>query len=263
MDTRFWGPSGWRLLHLISFSDSTNKHAFFVHLPYVLPCKFCRASLADYYLVDPVPNDDNNFAKWLYRIHNRVNGKLREQKLLHVGDPSWEDVRKQYTNLLNAPCSIRNMIGWDFLFSIAYTTPCPAVTSSPMPGAPPITSLTSPELRNRWGVMTRSERLPYIHSWWKALPRVLPFKLWRDTWLKVIPTVPNPAKGRNTVTTWLYKAEQAMCKSLHEASVHDSFTGLCTKLNTFSSECGKNRKRAVTCRAKRKHILKTLKQRRN
>ena len=65
MDTRFWGPSGWRLLHLITFatSDIDNDHLqlFFRNLPYVLPCKFCRASLTDYYAVDPIPSNKVEF----------------------------------------------------------------------------------------------------------------------------------------------------------------------------------------------------------
>jgi hypothetical protein len=43
MDTRFWGPSGWRLLHLITYTYDpiTQRHAmrkFLEALPYILPC---------------------------------------------------------------------------------------------------------------------------------------------------------------------------------------------------------------------------------
>ena len=262
MDTRFWGPSGWRLLHLISFRKHPHaKHTqtFFQHLPYVLPCKFCRASLAEYYTDDPVPSE--GFAEWLYRIHNRVNGKLRGQNLLHTEDPSWEEVRTRYETILRTPCSTREMIGWDFLFSIAYTTPCSAVATSPMPNAPPMSQLTTPELRNRWGVMSRKERLPYLHTFWKTLPNVLPIQQWQDTWKQVVSPPPNPEKGRRSVTEWLYKAERSMCRALQEASKHSSFTGLCSELNTFSSGCGKDRRRIVTCRAKRSKLRATLKHR--
>ena len=226
---------------------------FFKNLPYVLPCKFCRASLADYYFVDPVPT--SGYAEWLYRIHNRVNGKLRDQKLMDTPNPSWKDIRARYTQLLRKPCSVHAMIGWDFLFSIAYTTPCSVVTTSPMPNAPPKESLPTPELRNRWGVMTRAERLPYIHAWWKSLPHVLPYKLWRNTWVDVVPSMPNPEKGRKAITAWLYTAERNMCTALQEQTKHTSYSGLCSELKIFASGCGKSRGRSVTCRSKARRMF--------
>ena len=58
MDTKFWGPSGWKLLHLITFtyepSQSKAVGKFFELLPFVLPCKFCRASLTEYMDDDPI-----------------------------------------------------------------------------------------------------------------------------------------------------------------------------------------------------------------
>ena len=53
MDTRFWGPDGWKLLHSITENyptvpDKKNKdlyRKFFLSLPYVLPCVYCRKSL--------------------------------------------------------------------------------------------------------------------------------------------------------------------------------------------------------------------------
>jgi hypothetical protein len=268
MDTRFWGPSGWRLLHLISFAATSGElpkkelQIFFEHLPYVLPCKFCRASLTDYYAMDPIPHDVRDYSQWLYRIHNRVNGKLREQKLLETRDPHWKTIQKMYKEQLQAPCTKRRMVGWDFLFSVAYTTPCPAVQSSPMPGAPPSSALTSPALRNRWSVMTREERLPYIRTWWSVLPAILPYKEWRQAWANHVPVVPSLEAGRRAITSWLYKAEQSMCAALQADVPHDSFTGLCSELNTFSSGCGARNKRVKTCRAQKSHARKTLKRRR-
>jgi hypothetical protein len=269
MDTRFWGPSGWRLLHLISFAAAQDDglperelHTFFKHLPFVLPCKFCRASLTDYYAMDPIPKERREFPQWLFRIHNRVNGKLRDQNLLETQDPKWLEIKKRYTDQLKASCTKRRMVGWDFLFSVAYTTPCPAVKSSPIAGAPPKEALTTPELRNRWSVITREERLPYIRTWWDVLPAVLPFKEWRDAWTKHVPKTPSLETGRRAITAWLYKAEQSLCSALAADMPHDSFTGLCSELNTFSSGCGARNKRVKTCRAQKSHARKTLKQRR-
>jgi len=268
MDTRFWGPSGWRLLHMISFAAPTlsqkEVHTFFQLLPYVLPCKFCRASLTDYYTADPIPTKGDDYPAWLFRIHNRVNGKLRDQKLLETKDPRWPEVKHQYETTLNTPCSKQRMVGWDFLYSTAYTTPCPSVASSPMPGAPPLSALTSPELRNRWGLMAREERLPLCRAWWGLLPKVLPMPEWRQAWKKVVPDLPSLEKGRRAVTGWLYAAERAVCQALREQIPHDSFTGLCTELNTFSSGCGKKTSTKIkTCRSKKSIARDTLKKKRS
>ena len=268
MDTRFWGPSGWRLLHLISFAAPTlKKHhvqEFFELLPYVLPCKYCRASLTDYYTADPIPSKADEFAPWLFRIHNRVNGKLRDQKLLETKDPRWPEVKRQYDTMLKTPCSKQRMIGWDFLYSTAYTTPCPSVTSAPMPGAPPLSALTTPVLRNRWNVLSRDERLPFCRRWWALLPTVLPFAEWRHAWRTVVPDLPSLEKGRRAITAWLYAAERAVCQALKEQVPHESFTGLCTELNTFSSGCGKQTSAKIkTCRSKQTKQKQTLKQKRS
>jgi hypothetical protein len=266
MDTRFWGPSGWRLLHLIAFAapslKQTDLRTFFETLPYVLPCKYCRASLSDYIAVDPIPSRREEYGEWLYRIHNRVNAKLREQKLLETQDPSWTEVKNNYTAWLAAPCTSRRMVGWDFLFSVAYTTPCPSVASSPMNGAPPHSSLKTPELRNRWSVSSREERLKYMAMWWNALPKVLPFQEWRDAWHHAVPPRPSLYKGRRPITIWLYKVEKIMCKALKEDTPHNSFQGLCSELSTFASGCGKRNLKANTCRATKTHARKTLKTRR-
>jgi hypothetical protein len=266
MDTRFWGPSGWRLLHLVAHAAPSLPHKavheFFSLLPYILPCKFCRTSLTDYLAADPVPTKTKDYAFWLYRIHNRVNGKLRDQKLLEDSDPKWTDIEKRYNDWLAAPCVKRRMVGWDFLFSVAYTTPCPAVQTAPLAGAPPLAALNTPELRNRWAVISREERLPYMARWWRTLPQVLPFSEWRSAWQNVVPATPSMQRGRKAITAWLYTAEKSMCATLKEDVPHDSFTGLCMELSTFSSGCGKRSRRAKTCRSKKSHARSSLKVRR-
>jgi hypothetical protein len=269
MDTRFWGPSGWRLFHLITFAapnlPQTQLYTFFKNLPFVLPCKFCRASLTDYIAADPIPQKSTEYAYWLYRIHNRVNAKLREQKLLETPDPEWNEIQKRYTAWIKAPCTTRRMVGWDFLFSVAFTTPCPAVASSPMPGAPPEHLIKTPELRNRWGTIHSEERIPYIREWWTVLPHVLPFEEWRNSWKAHVDPMPSLQKGRRVITNWLYGAEKSMCAALKESTPHNSFHGLCSELSTFSSGCGSKKRssKMKTCRAIKSHARKTLKVRRS
>jgi hypothetical protein len=252
MDTRFWGPSGWLLLHLIAFQAPKRNlqkvRTFFEQLPYVLPCKFCRASLAEYLADDPIPSKASDYAKWLYRIHNRVNDKLRSQKLLETPNPSWDDVKRRYEGWIQSSCSKHTMIGWDFLFSIAYTTPCSSVGTSPMPNAPPLESLQTPELRNRWGRMSREERIPYLESWWSLLPDVLPYEEWTMRWKHNVPTKPNVEEGRRAITLWLFQVEKAMCTN--DDIMHASYSDLCSELKTFASGCSKQRTNKMkTCRA--------------
>jgi len=248
MDTRFWGPSGWKLLHLIATAPPRRKtRRLFQLLPYVLPCKYCRASLTDYYAVDPVPV--KGFAHWLYRIHNRVNGKLRDQHLLKTPNPSFAKVKAEYDQLYKAPCTQGKMIGWDFLYSVVYTTPCKAVPTSPLPDAPPV--LETPELRNRWNTMDREERIKYMSEWWDILADVLPYESWRSAFRTAPYKRPSLDEGHKVVTEWLFQVEKHMCATLRTESKNKSFGGLCRKLSTFQSKCGIQKTLKVkTCRSK-------------
>jgi hypothetical protein len=133
MDTKFWGPSGWRLLHTIAFSEiSPNTKKFFELIPFILPCKFCRASLTEYMEEDPVDvSSQDALARWLWRIHNKVNDKLRGQGLLKTKNPSFDTVREMYEEPFKA------FEGWDFLFSVAENHPYSRFTKSmPMENCP-------------------------------------------------------------------------------------------------------------------------------
>ena len=83
---------------------------FFEALPYVLPCKFCRYSLSEYMqdlpladaLADPAPYA---LAKWLWKIHNKVNEKLRKQNLNVEPDPTFAAVKALYLERLALGCT--------------------------------------------------------------------------------------------------------------------------------------------------------------
>lgn len=255
MDTRFWGPSGWRLIHLIAAAKRKEADPFFELLPFVLPCKFCRASLADYYAADPLPPTGGEVPEWIFRIHNQVNKKLRDQKLPTAPNPSWESVKQKYEEWVEAPCTARKMVGWDFLYSIAYTTPCRQVLSSPLPGAPK--DLPTLELKNRWNCLTQEERLNKLKEFWAAVPAALPFQEWRTAWGTSSPPL---KKGRKQVTKWLFQIEQSMCKTLSEPFEHTTSNHLCKKLSQFESGCGKKRSHTMkTCRSIKKKARHTIK----
>jgi len=260
MDTRFWGPSGWRLIHLVAASRRKEAHSFFELLPYVLPCKFCRASLTDYYAADPIPTDPTMYPEWMYRIHNQVNKKLRDQNLPTAPTPSWESVKKKYDDWVTAPCNAQRMVGWDFLYSIAYTTPCKEVASAPLAGAP--SKLFTLELKNRWNTMTRTERLQKLEEFWNSISHALPFAEWRTAWSHAT-SKPPLSKGRKSVTKWLFLIEQSVCKELAEPFEHNTPNKLCKELSQFESGCGSTRSQKLrTCRSIKKKARETIKRQR-
>ena len=250
MDTRFWGPGAWRLLHTIAYHSTATEEQlkdFFDVLPYVLPCKFCRASLTEYYADIPtstILNGRQAAQEWLYRIHNKVNGKLRKQGLYASTNPTLSSVSTMYSRLHP------EFPAWDFLYSIAYNHPL-KVKSTPMPGAPPAASLPSSPMDdvtlNKWNLLPDRERFTYWCKFWKLLPVVLP-PLWQNEWNKADDRTIHPCtlKGRRDSVLWLWALR---CK--FDAQTHDPYREVCSRLIQHSSGCSKSR-RAKTCRAKRK-----------
>lgn len=123
MDTRFWGPSGWQLFHLIAFkSPPEEAREVLDDMKDVLPCKFCRASTTEFVRKHPPKKP---YGRWLYEIHNMVNHKLRTQcaddpKVIDPGpDPTFEEVKARYDDLTKPDA----VPGRDFLMAVAYNFP--------------------------------------------------------------------------------------------------------------------------------------------
>ena len=253
MDTRFWGPSGWRLLHLITFSysperDKKNVCAFFNVLPYVLPCKFCRASLSEYLIEDPIEEGCQSplqLQKWLWRTHNKVNEKLRKAGLTKVEDPVFSEVAAMYKEKLEQGCSRTIFDGWDFLFSIAENHPFSRAGNSSIPliNAPPLSELTTPLLRNRWNNMESEERIKYYREFWTLLPKVLPFDEWRKGWGEI------ECSTRKDTLASLWRVRSSLEKELELLNRTD-YSSLCKLLQSVRSGCNAS-SRSKTCRKKR------------
>lgn len=254
MDTRFWGPAGWRLLHLTVTTPLNGRRfsdikEFFKLLPFILPCKFCRQSLSKYYLKRPVPESYNKMNRWLYDIHNDVNDKLRSQNIQKTTNPPFNKVQEEYMKWAQSPCASSTILGWDFLFSVANTTPSKSLHSTPIVDAP--ADLPTPELRNEWNTMDYKERIPLVERWWSLLPLVFPYKPWSVAWRSNAETAP-VATGKKAVLSWLFTVQKAVCQSMQEQAPHSSFSGLCKEVSAFSSGCGKAKtKNTKTCRAKK------------
>lgn len=138
MNTRFWGPSSWKFLHTITniypddptITDKLLMRDFMTLIPDVLPCKYCRASFTKYSAslnITPFLETNLGMQTWLYRMHNKVNAKLRRQGFCHIDNPTLDTVIAKYNSIadelpddiparINAICTL----GMDFLGSIIY-----------------------------------------------------------------------------------------------------------------------------------------------
>ncbi len=245
MDTRFWGPSGWRLLHLIASSNKANaSRTFWCTLPYVLPCKFCRTSLTSYYEQHPIPRRREDFPEWLYKIHNLVNQKLRDQGQTLPPNPPFQQVKEHYDTMLHQGCTKTEFPGWDFLFSIADNHP-DSSPSKPMPDAPEQVPKCLKD-KNRYNMMTAKERKCMLRTFWKVVPLVLPFEEWRSAWTCAAGSLNQATQSRKSALRWLYAIRCSMDSQLQSLG-NVSFHGLCKQIATHRSGCSKS-SRAKTCR---------------
>jgi len=245
MDTRYWGPSGWRLLHLITASPfTTGSKTFWEMLPYILPCKFCRASLSEYYKEHPIPSETSEFPKWLYTIHNCVNAKLREQGLCIEPNPTFQEVKNHYTTLFKQGCTKLTFPGWEFLFSIADNHPR-AMPSVQMPDTPEVLP-KSLEERNRYNLLTTEERIQMLRKFWVSIPLILPFQEWTASWNKHAGPIQQAVANRRSAKHWLWKIRCGLESDLQQLG-NTNFHGLCKILATHRSGCSKSKK-AKTCR---------------
>lgn len=267
MDTRFWGPSGWKLFHLITFdytysSENAIIYAnFFDTIPYILPCKFCRSSLTEYYRKHTHTMQNGfihpmiDLTKWMYKIHNCVNDKLRKQELTMSSNPPFSKVKTFYEKLIKCPWSQQLSYFWDFLFSVGYHHPKEKkLYSKPMPECPSnIKNCNDSFEKNKWNVLSLKERIYWFRRFWIYLPAVLPKEIairWEETEKKYPPNLNN----RHTTLTWLWKMRCEL-----DSDFKDPYTSICKRISNYSSDCG-TQKGVFTCRKKNKKRHSTKKQ---
>jgi len=227
MDTRFWGPSAWRLLHLISFSDNRSKSVYTLIklLPNILPCKYCRESLTEIYKELPLRESFlHNLDEWMYKIHNKVNNKLRKQGLLKTPTPTFAEVKEMYEPWLTNPPE--HILGFDFFKSVAY-------------------------------IMTNSKGVTnaMLKNWWSSIGPSLPFLSWQKQWKEAEEREGSAPveKGKQAMIAWLYK--------IQGKQTYNDFT---KETRAFSSSCKKGKTCRVAKTKQRDAIKvkrrKTLKQ---
>lgn len=211
MDTRYWGPSGWQLFHLVAFRSEKPAEVLNM-MKDVLPCKFCRASTTAFVNESPVRGDP---AKWLYNLHNKVNNKLRSQckddlNVINPGeDPSFESVKEYYMKL--KPTEIP---GRDFLFAIAINYP------------------DKPE-----EVDAETQR-----SFIEALSTQYPFHAF-DSYLKQHPVMLENSKSYRK---WMYGLLTYLAPKFH--TTLPSFKGYVMRGMYYKSGCTRKSYRGKTCR---------------
>ena len=215
MDTRFFGPSGWQLFHLIAF---TSKHPDDVlnQMKDVLPCKFCRASTTEFVQKHPLRGDPG---RWLYDIHNMVNHKLRTQckddpAVVNPGeDPAFEAVKKHYMSL--KPTAVP---GGDFLGSIAANYP-----DHPEPAQ-------------------MATQRTFLH----ALHHEYPFPELRKVYANYITEHEPELDSRKEYMRWMYGLLKALAKKAKTPIA--TFKGYFHHVAYYKSGCSKKTYHGKTCR---------------
>lgn len=103
MHPEFWGSSGWKFLHSITFQypvkptvdDKAHYKEFFNSLKYTLPCQKCAYHYSKHlrkYPIDIALKSKDDLVKWLIDVHNEVNISLGKRKY------SYQEVVDIYTD---------------------------------------------------------------------------------------------------------------------------------------------------------------------
>jgi hypothetical protein len=254
MDTRFWGPAGWKLLHHATFFyEPQQKHqydTFLETIPYILPCKFCRTSLTDFYEQHPFKGSLESQAKlvkWMYVIHNCVNNKLRDQHLNPNPNPSLASITTMYHTWISEARPLHRLSTfWNFLFAVAYNHPKESSKKSkPMPDCPPQAHTCSdPCIRNKWNTLDPKTRQHWYEQFWDSLPAILGPEL-GPLWLRALDSTRKDVSCRKSCVAWLWRQRCAL-----DPDFKDPYTSVCRTVASYSSECGA-KKKAKTCRKTR------------
>jgi len=217
MDTRFWGPSGWQLFHLVAFkSPPAVAREVMEDMKDVLPCKFCRASTTEFVAKHPPTKP---YDKWLYEIHNMVNNKLRKQcaddeaVICPPSDPTFEEVAATYAAM--KPTAVP---GRDFLMAVAYNFP------------------PAPEPRDM------STQREFLHH----LADAYPFEEFRAVFQRYIGRHEPDLRNQKAYTKWMYGL-MAELSAVAKVPIK-SYRGYMAHLAYYKSGCSRKTYKGKTCR---------------
>lgn len=217
IDTRFWGPSGWQLFHLITFKSADTAKDVLDDMPAILPCPFCRESTTKFVAKHPIQKP---YSKWLYEIHNMVNNKLRTQcaqdpNVVDPGqDPEYEEIKKRYESI-EKPDAVP---GRDFLMSVAYNYPA------------------DPESRDM------STQREFLHH----LANAYPFANLRNVFRGYIQKHEPTLHSQKAYTKWMYELLKRLSEEVG-VSIR-SYRGYMSHLAYYKSGCSGKSYKGKTCR---------------
>lgn len=232
MDTRFWGPPGWKLLHQIAYKypekpdemDKLNYGIFFSNLANILPCKYCRNSYSKYIKNLPIEKfleSREKLTEWLYLMHNKVNGKLRRQGFLNTPNPTLKEINERYAPCAESKCSLP---GWDFIYAVVFNYS----TENPAP----------------------SQANGYL-TFFTYLGKVIPCEEYRKHFNNFIKKDPIEAHltNQDSLIKWLYGINCKINDKLNEEN--SDFGKLCKFYQSFKAgSCKKKNHKGKTCRKK-------------
>lgn len=107
--TKVWGPPAWFFLHMISLNYKPEKakeyKRFFTALRHVLPCGACRENysknLKSMPIDDKVLSSRNEFAYWLFLVHNKVARDIYEKTKSPCNAPDFKDTKSDFKKVVN------------------------------------------------------------------------------------------------------------------------------------------------------------------
>jgi hypothetical protein len=207
--------------------------------------------------------------RWLYKIHNCVNDKLRSQGQNIPAPPPYSAVKKHYRELLGLGCTELTFPGWEFLFCIADNYPGSA-PSAPMPDAP-VQALAKGSVltqaqtlddatKNKYNLLTADERIEYLARFWNSLGAVMPFAEWRsvfDDYCGTRVQCVRDFRGSGAAKSRLWALKCRLEGALDKKS-KESYYDLCRVVASKRSGCSVSA-RARTCRATQLGRSKTQK----
>jgi hypothetical protein len=229
MDTIFWGPDCWKLLHNITQNYPTKPSVFikqkykefFINLKNILPCVYCRKSLNTFMEELPIDNflkSKKDICLWLYLIHNKVNDKLRSGGQTVSKNPKFESIYRRYQNQLkNINSKKKHVPGIDFMYSIVFNY-----------------------------VFSRDNRSNKCYkeyvSFFNNLKYVLPFKHFKTIYKKYLQKYPiNKNICNNVFKLWMFGLEEHYNNTIF--STKKCFNCTCNKYDKYKAKCAIN-----TCR---------------
>lgn len=222
MDTKFWGPDCWNLLHCItenypenaSYYTKNKYKAFFISLSKILPCKYCRNSTKKF--ISEIDINDYLYSKkslcrWLFLLHNKVNDKLRRQGNDVKKNPSFSVIKSRFEKKLKYYNeNPKNIPGLDFLYSVVF---------------------------NYTFSVDHKDKIclkEYI-NFFNIIKYVLPFKLFKKIYTEHLKKYPIDKNICDSVfKLWIFTLDKSYKKNFKDKLCYD---GICKKYSKHKAIC--------------------------